>query len=98
MVKKGYYGNESFGLVRDRIKVRPIGLYSTTMIPTGAIVLNVLHDYLGQGYTVYVDNYYNSVKLTKQFKINKTYICETLTAYKNGNPTYVTKKQLKRGK
>ena len=30
MVKKWYYGNEFFGLVWDRIKVRQVGLFITT--------------------------------------------------------------------
>ena len=32
MVKKGYHGNQSFGLVRDRIKVCQMYLFTTTDI------------------------------------------------------------------
>ena len=39
---------------------------------TGAIVMSLLTDFIGKGYTVYVDNYYNSVQLTQQLSSNKT--------------------------
>ena len=31
MVKKGYYGNEGLGLAWDRVKVRQINLFQTTV-------------------------------------------------------------------
>ena len=44
----------------------------------GAIVMSLLIDFIGKGCTVYVDNYYSSVRLTKQLSSNKTYIYGTL--------------------
>ena len=32
---------------------------------TGATVLKLMKDFIGKGYTVYADNFYNSVNLTK---------------------------------
>ena len=56
-----------------------------------------MEDFLGKGYTVYADNYYNSVKLTKHLSKNQTYICGTLRNDRRGNPNEVTKKKLKKG-
>ena len=36
-----------------------------SLCQTGAIVLKVMEDFIGKGYTVYADNFYNSVNLTK---------------------------------
>ena len=59
---------------------------------TRAIVMKLMEDFLGKGYCVYTDNYYNSVALTKQMGINKTYVCGTLKADHRGNPKEVVKK------
>ena len=47
---------------------------------TGAIVMKLMEDFLGKGYCIDTDNYYNSVALTKQMGINKTYVYGTLRA------------------
>ena len=58
---------------------------------TGAIVMKLMEIFLGKEYCVYTDNYYNSVALTKQMRINKTYVCGTLRADRRGNPKEVVK-------
>ena len=45
---------------------------------TGAIVLKLIEDFLGKGYSVFVDNFYSSVKLAKHLSKQKTYISGTL--------------------
>ena len=47
---------------------------------TGAIVLKLMKDFIGKCWTVYADNFNNSVNLTKQISSNCRYICETLRA------------------
>ena len=46
-----------------------------TLGQTGAIVLILMKDFIGKGYTGYADNFYNSVNLTKHMSSNGTYIC-----------------------
>ena len=65
---------------------------------TGAIVMSLLTNFIGKGYTAYVDNYYNTVQLTQQLSSNKTYICGTFLSDRIDNPTEVTKKKLQKGK
>ena len=64
---------------------------------TGAIVMSLLTDFIGKGYTVYVDNYCNFVRGTQQLSSDKTYICGTLRSDRKGNPKEVTKKKLQKG-
>ena len=45
---------------------------------TGAIVLKLMEDVLGKGYTVFADECSNSVKLTNCMSKKQTYICGTL--------------------
>ena len=64
---------------------------------SGAIVIKLMEDLLGKGFTIYADNFYNSVKLTKFMSANQTYICGTLLNDRKGNPKDVANKNLKRG-
>ena len=64
---------------------------------TGAIVLKLMEDFLGKGYSVLADNFYNSVKLAKHLSKQKTYICGTLRSDCKGNPRNIVKKKLKKG-
>ena len=56
-----------------------------------------MEDFLGKGYTVFADNYYNSVKLTNFMSKKQTYICGTLRSDRKGNPKEVVSKKLKKG-
>ena len=51
-------------------------------------------DFLGKGYSVFADNFYNSVKLAKHLSKQKTYIFRDC----KGNPKDIVKKKLKKGK
>ena len=62
---------------------------------TGAIVLKLMEDFLGKGYSVFADNFYNSVKLAKHLSKQKTYICGTLRRDRKGNPKAIVKKKFK---
>ena len=44
-----------------------------------------MKDFIGKGYTVYADKFYNSVNLTKHMYSNVTYICGTLRADRKNN-------------
>ena len=60
---------------------------------TGAIVLKLMEDFLGKGYTVFADNYYNSVKLTSFMSKKQTYICGTLRSDRKGNSKELVSKK-----
>ena len=64
---------------------------------TRAIVLKLMEDFFGKGYTVFADNYYNSVKLTNFMSKKQTYICGTLWSDQKGNPKEVVSRKLKKG-
>ena len=70
-------------------------LYSDThdLGQTGAIVLELMEDFLGKGYSVFADNFYNSVKLAMHLLKQKTYICGTLPGDRKGNPKDIVKKK-----
>ena len=64
---------------------------------TGAIVLKLMVDFFGKSYTVFADNYYNSVKLTNFMPKKQTYICGTLRSDRKGNAKEVVSTRLKKG-
>ncbi|CAH2004308.1 unnamed protein product [Acanthoscelides obtectus] len=61
------------------------------------VVLSLLQEYLGVGHSVFMDNFYNSVKLTKDLLDKKTYVTGTLRSNRRGNPPEVLAKKLKKG-
>ena len=63
---------------------------------TGAIVLKLMKDFIGKCYTVYAENFNNSVNLTKQMSSNCRYICETLRADKKIIPDKLFGRKLER--
>jgi hypothetical protein len=69
----------------------------TSSSQTTKVVLDLLEDYLDKGYTVYMDNYYNSVALTKILSKKKTHVCGTLRSNRKGNPKDVIQRKLKKG-
>ncbi|MEL7307546.1 MAG: transposase [Pseudomonadota bacterium] len=64
---------------------------------SGAIVNHLMSDFFDKGYSLYADNYYNSVPLAKYLTVRQTYICGTLRADRVDNPKEVTKAKLKKG-
>ena len=55
-----------------------------------------MEDFLGKGYSVFSDNFYNSVKYIKHLSKQKTYICETRRGDRKGSPRDIVKKKLKK--
>lgn len=64
---------------------------------SAAIVLHLMKDFLDKGYALYTDNFYNSVRLTKELTKRKTYNCGTLQGRRKETPKQVVSKQLKKG-
>ena len=64
---------------------------------TGAIVLNLMENFLGKDFHLYTDNFYNSFELAKYMLTQNTYICGTLRSDCKSNPKEVTKVKLKKG-
>ena len=69
--KKHKYGAKFYELCESSGLILRSFIYSGLKYPdihdlgqTGAIVLKLMDDFLGKGYTAFADNYYNSVKLT----------------------------------
>ena len=64
---------------------------------TANVVLDLTKEFLGKGYHLYTDSYYNSVPLTKYLTENGTYISGTLRKDRVDNPKMVTTRKLKKG-
>ena len=58
---------------------------------------NLKEKFLGKGYHLYIDSFYNSFELTKHMINQKTYICGTLRTDRKSNPKECTKAKLKQG-
>ena len=56
-----------------------------------------MEKFLGKGYHLYTDSFYNSFELTKHMINQKTYICGTLRTDRKSNPKECTKAKLKQG-
>ncbi|XP_057310036.1 piggyBac transposable element-derived protein 4-like [Hydractinia symbiolongicarpus] len=54
-------------------------------------------NFLGKGYHLFTDNFYNSFELAKHLLGESTYICGTLRSNRKSNPKEVTKAKLKKG-
>ena len=61
------------------------------------VVLHLAKDLLKKGYVLSMDNFYNSVRLTKALTSNSTYVCGTLRSNRKENPKDVITKKLKKG-
>ncbi|XP_067136002.1 piggyBac transposable element-derived protein 4-like [Centruroides vittatus] len=95
--KKHKYGVKLYELCESDGIVMKISIYSgksegidSNLGHTNDVVLHLLEDYLDKGYTVYMDNFYNSVALTKLLTTRKTYVCGTLQNNRKGNPRDVS--------
>ena len=64
---------------------------------TGAIVLNLMENFLGKGYQLYTDNFYNSFELAKYMLTQNTCMYGTLRSDRKSNLKEVTKAKLKKG-
>lgn len=53
---------------------------------TQKVVLKLIESHMSTGHALYMDNYYNSVHLTKRLLENSTHVTDTLRQDKKGNP------------
>ena len=102
--KRHKYGIKFYELCESDGIVLKVKIYSgeTTLDKhllgqTGAIVLDLTEKFLGKGYHLYTDSFYNSFELTKHMINQKTYICGTLRTDRKSNPKECTKAKLKQG-
>lgn len=63
---------------------------------TEQVVKQLMKNYLDQGYWLYMDNFYNSVKLAEDMIKRKTYVTGTLRENRKGNPKELFKRKLKK--
>ena len=63
---------------------------------SGAIVLQLMKDFLYQGYQLYMDNWYNSVKLFQVLADRFTYVCGTVNPRRVGLPKKLLATKLKK--
>ena len=56
-----------------------------------------MEKFLGKGYYLYTDGFYNFFELTKHMINQKTYICGTLRTDRKSNPKECTKAKPKQG-
>lgn len=62
-----------------------------------AVVEKLMENYLDKGHTIYMDNFYCSVKLGEFLNSRQTHMIGTLRSNRKENPKYVTSKKLKKG-
>ncbi|KAG5872719.1 hypothetical protein JTB14_019962 [Gonioctena quinquepunctata] len=98
--KKHKYGVKLYELCESDGLVMKIKIYTGkseetdhNLGHTTDVVLHLLEDYLDNWYTLYMDNFYNSVTLTNLLNTRKTYVCGKK---KKGNPRDVVHRKLKK--
>ncbi|XP_046404158.1 piggyBac transposable element-derived protein 4-like [Ischnura elegans] len=63
----------------------------------GKVVHSLLTDFKNKGHAIYMDNFYNSVELSRQLLREKTYTTGTLRSQRVNNPPDVIKQKLRKG-
>jgi len=76
-------------------KREEIQVGSTSKI--NSLVFRILEAFLDKVHTVFMDNYYNSISLSRELLNRKTHTTGTLRSNRKGNPKCVTTKKLKSG-
>lgn len=64
---------------------------------TEKVVLSLAHELLNMGYSLYMDNFYNSIDLTEKLILNKTDVVGTMRLNRKGIPAELKSKKLKKG-
>lgn len=102
--KKNKYGVKLYELCESNGLVLKIKIYcgksekcEQNMGHASEVVLHLIEGYLDKGYILYMDNFYNSVALTKLLSGRKTYVCGTLRANRKENPKDIVGRKLKKG-
>lgn len=85
------------GFILNAIVYTGKGTVTNEQGHAASVVNELAINYLGKGHTIYMDNYYNSVDLTKFLYKQKTHVVGTLRKNRKKNPTSVVGKNLKKG-
>ncbi|CAK9818704.1 PiggyBac transposable element-derived protein 4 [Anthophora quadrimaculata] len=62
-----------------------------------SVVMSLMKPYLSKGFSLFMDNYYNSIGLSNRLFSFKTHTTGTLRTNRKGNPKIITQTKLKRG-
>ena len=101
--KKARYGIKFYELTTSDGYVLNIEIYqgktdqSVKSSKVNDLVLRLLKPYLDKGHHLYMDNFYNSIELSKELLKYKTHTTGMLRTNRKGNPIEVTSKKLKKG-
>lgn len=102
--KRHKFGIKLYALCEPTGLVQNLIVYTGSSNPeltgtghTSKVVLSLMKDYLDNGHSLFMDNYYNSVPLTKKLLDHNTYVTGTLRSNRKDNPAEVVKKKLKKG-
>ncbi|CAH2012125.1 unnamed protein product [Acanthoscelides obtectus] len=101
--KKHKYGVKFYLLTESNGTIMKLQIYTGAADDMGGkghaanVVLHLASDYLDKGYSIYMDNYYNSVRLARQLLNRMTYCTGTLRAGRKETPGDVSKAKLKVG-
>jgi len=102
--KRHKYGIKLYMLTESGGLVHRIMIYSgqgndtsDDFTHTEYVVVKLMEGLTGCGRSLYMDNYYNSVKLAHILLTKKTYCTGTLRGNRKGNPKEITLKKLKVG-
>ncbi|GLV46372.1 uncharacterized protein CBL_20714, partial [Carabus blaptoides fortunei] len=99
--KKARYGIKFFELTTFDGYVLNLEIYqgkaAETDGKTSSIVKRLMAPYLNRGHHLYMDNFYNSVGLSKELLELKTHTTGTLRRNRKENPKVVVNQKLKRG-
>ena len=61
------------------------------------VILHLEEDFLNKGYVLFMDNFYNSLPLSKVLTSKTSYVCGTLRSNRKENTQDVMTKKLKKG-
>lgn len=102
--KKAKYGIKFYELCSTNGYTQNIEIYKgkqpqddPTTTKLHSLVLRLMKPFLNKGHHIVMDNYYNSVSLSKKLLRLKTHSTGTLRSNRKGNPKEVTSKKLKKG-
>ncbi|VVC28111.1 PiggyBac transposable element-derived protein [Cinara cedri] len=94
---KMYMLTESWGFIHRIMVYSGQGHdVSESMTHTEFVVDNLMNGLYHKGRSLYMDNFYNSVKLSRKLLQKRTYITGTLRSNRKNNPIEVTNKKLKK--
>ncbi|XP_036346919.1 piggyBac transposable element-derived protein 4-like [Rhagoletis pomonella] len=100
--KKAQYGIKLYGLTTSDGYVLNIEIYqgaedNKQKSKVGNIVHRLMAPYLNKGHHLIMDNFYNSVELSKNLLSYKTHVTGTLRVNRKGNPKAITGTKLSKG-